>query len=412
MAHTLISGEPVATSEQMLAYIRLKNKNVSQKILDTIPLYLSVGEAEGIRGDIAFSQSCIETGNFMFIPSQTAVNEAQNNFCGIGVVRYGVKGNSFKTSLEGVTAQIQHLKAYANNEPLNLPCVDPRFNLVKRGSARYVEWLGINENPNKCGWAGGTDYGGKILRVLNAILAINTEDKIMYHVRKSWDDGQSQAGAFENLDNAKKCCDKHSGYSVFDNNGNAIYKKKSDIENVFEIGVNLYDWIAKNGCEHSGGANTVLDIMKKRKTTCTNTLTAILKEAGIINNCGSISHTKAVGGGALNILKNKNSIQKSMTGYKNLDKNKCEIIYLGCLNFSTVPSKYKMPGAIFIQDSNGFMYQGKDKNGQDINRSCNNDKSKQLKKDKNGVYRYYNNTMTSGYTFNSPILVAIIPNRG
>lgn len=45
----------------------------------------------------------------------------------------------------------------------------------------------------------------------------------LYRVRKSWVDSSSQKGAYSSLDNAKKECDKHKGYSVYDNAGNSIY---------------------------------------------------------------------------------------------------------------------------------------------------------------------------------------------
>ena len=45
----------------------------------------------------------------------------------------------------------------------------------------------------------------------------------LYRVRKSWADEKSQVGAYKSLENAKKECDKHKGYSVFDENGKAVY---------------------------------------------------------------------------------------------------------------------------------------------------------------------------------------------
>lgn len=165
---TKITGKAEATAEQMAAYIKAKNGNVAQSVLDMIPLYLSEGEAENIRGDIAFAQSCLETGNFGFAGS--AVELSQNNFCGMGVTQNGMKGNSFDTPQLGIRAQIQHLKAYANTVKLKQDCVDPRFDLVSRGSAPYVEYLGIQENPKGKGWAAGAGYGEKILKILDAIL--------------------------------------------------------------------------------------------------------------------------------------------------------------------------------------------------------------------------------------------------
>lgn len=164
---TKITGKAGITAGQMQTYIKNRNGSVAQSVLDMIPLYLSEGEAENIRGDIAFAQSCLETGNFTF--SGSAVKLSQNNFCGMGVTESGETGNSFKTPQLGIRAQIQHLKAYANTTKLKQECVDPRFDLVSRGCAPYVEYLGIQENPKGKGWAAGAGYGEKILDILAAI---------------------------------------------------------------------------------------------------------------------------------------------------------------------------------------------------------------------------------------------------
>ena len=164
---TRIEGEAQATALQMENYILSKNSSVPKSVRDMIPYFLSEGKAEGIRGDVAFAQSCLETGNFTFKDSAVTLN--QNNFCGMGVTSNGMKGNSFDTPQLGIRAQIQHLKAYACSSGLNRACIDPRFQYVVRGCAPYVEHLGIQENPKKKGWAAGEGYGGKILRILNAI---------------------------------------------------------------------------------------------------------------------------------------------------------------------------------------------------------------------------------------------------
>ena len=163
-----IMGKSVATVDQMQSYIKRVNPAVPQSVLDMIPFYLTEGKAEGVRGDIAFAQSCLETGNFIFKGS--AVTLDQNNFAGIGVTQNGIKGNSWATPQIGIRAQIQHLKAYASDDPLTGACVDPRFKYVRRNCAEYVEHLGIQENPQHCGWAAGKDYGKKIIQILNNIL--------------------------------------------------------------------------------------------------------------------------------------------------------------------------------------------------------------------------------------------------
>ena len=165
--YTKIVSNAVASTEQMTAYIKAKNPSVAQSVIDMIPLYLSEGKTEGVAGDIAFAQSCLETGNFGF--SGSAVTLDQNNFCGMGVTSNGMKGNSFNTPQLGIRAQIQHLKAYGSTADLVNECIDPRFKYVTRGSAEYVEWLGMKENPNGKGWASGAGYGEKILAILKAV---------------------------------------------------------------------------------------------------------------------------------------------------------------------------------------------------------------------------------------------------
>lgn len=173
-----IAGGAVATAAQMVAYIKAKRPDVEQSVIDMIPLYLSEGKTEGIAGDIAFAQSCVETGNFAFPQETCKVTLAQNNFAMMGVVAADSKGESFATPQIGIRAQIQHLKAYANTEALVGACVDPRFKYVTRGSAPYVEWLGQQENPQGKGWATAKGYGDRILAVLAEIRGTKAaEDK-------------------------------------------------------------------------------------------------------------------------------------------------------------------------------------------------------------------------------------------
>ena len=170
-----IIGKAQASAAQMQAYIKKVNPKVSDSVIKMISLYITEGTQEGVRGDVAFAQSCLETGNFTFTESAVTLN--QNNFCGMGVTRTGVKGNSFKTPAEGIRAQIQHLQAYASTNRLKNRCVDPRYTYVNRGCAPYVEWLGIQENPKGQGWASGKNYGQKIINILNGILSIKASNK-------------------------------------------------------------------------------------------------------------------------------------------------------------------------------------------------------------------------------------------
>nr|DAS20873.1 MAG TPA: N-acetylmuramoyl-L-alanine amidase [Caudoviricetes sp.] len=171
--YTMICGKAKATAEQIAAYMVKVNPSTVSFAAELSQLYIEEGEKEGIRGDVAAAQSFVETGNYEFKGSAVTID--QNNFCGMGVTANGMKGNSFATRREGVRAQIQHLKAYATEDALKNVCVDPRYKYVVKGCAPYVEYLGIQENPNGKGWAAGAGYGSKILAVLDKIIKEDTK---------------------------------------------------------------------------------------------------------------------------------------------------------------------------------------------------------------------------------------------
>lgn len=129
-------------------------------------IFYEEATAEGVRAEVAFTQCMKETG---FLKYGGDVLPNQYNFAGIGATG-AVHGASFSNVRMGIRAQIQHLKAYGSISPLTNQCVDPRFNLVKRGSAQYVEWLGIKENPNGYGWATSKSYGHDIVSMVNTLL--------------------------------------------------------------------------------------------------------------------------------------------------------------------------------------------------------------------------------------------------
>ena len=119
--------------------------------------------AEGIRPQVVFCQAMLETGWLRFGGD---VSIGQFNFAGLGAVGSGAAGASFPDVRTGIRAQVQHLKAYANNEALNNACVDPRFSYVTRGVSEYVQWLGIPNNPTGKGWAATDGYGMNIVSMI------------------------------------------------------------------------------------------------------------------------------------------------------------------------------------------------------------------------------------------------------
>lgn len=158
-----ISGTSSTSVAQMTAYYNANATYPSFYQTSDAPtieafctMYLEECAAEGIKAEVAFCQAMKETG---FLRYGGAVNISQYNFAGIGATDNGGTPATFGSVREGIRAQVQHLKAYASTEALVNTCVDPRFNLVTRGTAPYVEWLGIQENPYGKGWASAVRYG-------------------------------------------------------------------------------------------------------------------------------------------------------------------------------------------------------------------------------------------------------------
>lgn len=167
-----IMGESEVTLSQMVAFYNSRAKEPypyadtdAPTIENFCRMYLEECAQEGVKAEVAFSQAMKETG---FLKFGGDVDKNQYNFAGLGATGNGAKGESFPNVRTGIRAQVQHLKAYASTEPLNNPKVDTRFDYVKRGVAEYVQWLGVNENPNstsdtKYGWATDPGYGYSIV---------------------------------------------------------------------------------------------------------------------------------------------------------------------------------------------------------------------------------------------------------
>ena len=64
----------------------------------------------------------------------------------------------------------------------------------------------------------------KLMESKNPVSSITPTTTEMYRVRKTWEDSKSQVGAYTDLENAKKACDKAGkDYEVYNSKGVAIY---------------------------------------------------------------------------------------------------------------------------------------------------------------------------------------------
>ncbi|MBK5287395.1 MAG: glucosaminidase domain-containing protein [Acidimicrobiia bacterium] len=150
--------------------------------------YVEEGLKEGVRGDIAFAQSILETGYLGFVGS--IVKPENFNYAGMGACDSCNSGRQFLSARVGVRAQIQHLKNFA----------DPTSRAATLANPPVVEWYGrrstgaldpvlavynydhffakgtaptwnLMGGPGK--WASAPSYGTEVLKLYNRMLTFN-----------------------------------------------------------------------------------------------------------------------------------------------------------------------------------------------------------------------------------------------
>ena len=164
-----IFGEAEASKKQAVALIKQNNPKVrlACSVEELVDLYWKEAEREGVRPDLALSQSLVETGTYAYGGD---VHHNQNNFCGLGTTGGGVKGATFKTPELGVRAHIQHLLAYTQKKRPQTKIVDPRYELahnIRMERGMVDTWYGLNGT-----WAMGSLYCEKIMATYRKMLAM------------------------------------------------------------------------------------------------------------------------------------------------------------------------------------------------------------------------------------------------
>lgn len=154
-----IAGHGNTTEVQLMMFLKSNHESGLTQFPDIARLYREEGSLEGINYDIAFSQMCLETNYLRFSGD---IRPGQNNFSRLGAAGGAAEFASFPSARLGVRAQIQHLKAYANTEPLVQEVVDPRFRFVTRGIAPLVRQLSGR-------WTADSQYGDKIMAILKRL---------------------------------------------------------------------------------------------------------------------------------------------------------------------------------------------------------------------------------------------------
>jgi hypothetical protein len=169
-----IMGPTRLTADDLVAYI--DSLHLTHQPQLTVPLrtlagyYISEGEAEGVRGDVAFAQSILETGAFTF-PGHGLLVPTDNNFAGIDACDSCTHGDLFPTAQLGVRAQIQLLRVYADPTLEKIEQFAHPVALLHephlRGSGHSRTWYSLGGT-----WATGPNYGFHVYDIYMNILEL------------------------------------------------------------------------------------------------------------------------------------------------------------------------------------------------------------------------------------------------
>jgi Mannosyl-glycoprotein endo-beta-N-acetylglucosaminidase len=166
-----IMGDARLTAAQVAAWFHSTGQVAhlagGTSIDDLATMYIQEGAAEHLRGDVAFAQAIIETGSFG--------HALDNNYSGIGACDSCTSEISFPTPRDGVRAQIQLLRSYADPSSraallANLPEPALFGGTPAAAAASYDSFSYKGSAPvwNVMGngkWATDPDYATKVLEI-------------------------------------------------------------------------------------------------------------------------------------------------------------------------------------------------------------------------------------------------------
>ena len=156
-------GPSRLTAAQLAASVRMhRAPRITVSIEQLAELYIQEAAAYGVRADLAWAQSIVETGWFTF-PDGGLVRPTDNNFAGMGACDSCSDGNRYADARTGVRAQMALLRGYA--DPAEVPDAIHRPPRSLRGVA--PTWMQMGNGR----WATSTRYASTVLGVYLRLLA-------------------------------------------------------------------------------------------------------------------------------------------------------------------------------------------------------------------------------------------------
>jgi hypothetical protein len=171
-ASSPILGPSRLSANQMADYVMSTgaHPSITVPLVNLAQSYLDEGVKTGVRGDVAFAQSILETGGF----ANPGAAATDNNFAGIGWCDSCKHGFDFPSADIGVRAQLQLLRTYVDpkfpepeyTDPILLPGT---LSLGFRG--RVQTWWDLWGT-----WATGAFYGERVYDIYERMVLFSGTD--------------------------------------------------------------------------------------------------------------------------------------------------------------------------------------------------------------------------------------------
>ena len=166
-----ILGPNQLTAEDLAAFVTQNGHHptLSVPIEELAQLYIEESAEEGVRGDVMWAQSILETGWFGYRGSM--VDARDNNFAGIGACDSCSHGLVFPDARTGVRTQVQLLKIYVDPDygPENAKHEIVRPRALRLGFRGKVHsWWDLTGT-----WATARNYGPRVYDIYLQMVAFS-----------------------------------------------------------------------------------------------------------------------------------------------------------------------------------------------------------------------------------------------
>jgi peptidoglycan hydrolase CwlO-like protein len=173
-----VMGPTVLSPQEIVAWYRSSGASPrlsgGMSIDELVQIFVEEGTSENVRADFAFAQSYIETGGFR-------AGGSDNNFSGLGACDGCSGERQFPTARDGIRAQIQHLRNYADRRSttsdLNHPPSPYWYGSDPGVAARNFDtffakgWAPTWQMMGRGNWATDLNYSAKVIGIYNRMVA-------------------------------------------------------------------------------------------------------------------------------------------------------------------------------------------------------------------------------------------------